>query len=67
MLLSDGQRGTVHALVDLLALLRLEGVKTFPRIAHPAGTGHGASLGSPSRGMIKNSLPRWQLAQLPML
>lgn len=58
MLLGNGQRGTVHALVDLLALLGLEGVETFPRVTHPVGTGHGVSLGSPSRGTIKNTPPR---------
>jgi len=39
VLLGDGQGGTVHTLVDLLALLRLEGVETLPGVTHPAGTG----------------------------
>lgn len=52
MLLGDGQRCAVHALVDLLAFLRLEGVEALSRIAHPMGSeqrGITAARGGPGR------------------
>lgn len=67
VLLGDGQRGTVHALVDLLALLCLEGVKTFPRVTHPAETAHKVSLWSLSQGMIKNIPPGGSCTSFPCL
>lgn len=36
MLLSNGQRGGVDPLVDLLSLPGLEGVETFTTVTHPA-------------------------------
>lgn len=67
MLLSYGQCGAVHALVDLLTLLRLEGVETFSCITHPVGTGHGMSPRSSSQRMTNKTHPRWQVVQLPIL
>lgn len=39
MLLSDGQSGTVNPLVNLLPLLCLKGIESFPSITHPKDTG----------------------------
>lgn len=35
MLLSDGQGGTVNPLVNLLPLLCLKGIESFPSVTHP--------------------------------
>lgn len=39
MLLSDGQGGTVNPLVNLLPLLCLKGIESFPSVTHPKDTG----------------------------
>lgn len=39
VLLSDGQGGTVNPLVNLLPLLCLKGIESFPSVTHPEDTG----------------------------
>lgn len=38
MLLGDGQGGTVNPLVNLLPLLCLKGIESFPSVTHPKDT-----------------------------
>lgn len=53
MLLGDGQRCAVHALVDLLAFLRLEGVETLSCIAHPMGSEQRGITVAPTMGWAR--------------
>lgn len=49
MLLSDGQGGTVNPLVNLLPLLCLKGIESFPSVTHPKdiGSKEGKASGMP--------------------